>query len=151
MGKRFASFYRCLAFARFWNVKFWRSFIKCQYFNDGWTDFHKNILGFFRKPGKLGSHTESKWWPGRERWPKRPTDPVPCLMAVDERPKVSCLIPQGTLPDTGTNVPTLEHIFCRPWPHYFRHAISPNGMNTHSRSYRPHYYKELHHVSILTS
>jgi len=43
MGKRFVSFYRCLAFARFWKVKVWRSFIKCQYFNDGWTDFHKNI------------------------------------------------------------------------------------------------------------
>jgi len=43
MSKRFASFYRCLAFARFWKVKSWRSCIKCQYFNDGWTDFHKNI------------------------------------------------------------------------------------------------------------
>jgi len=70
MGKRFASFYRCLAFGRFWKVKFWRSFTKCQYFNDGWTDFHKNIYlyifiwGFFQKPGKPGSHTGSKWWPG---------------------------------------------------------------------------------------
>ena len=94
MGKRFASFYRCLAFARFWKVKFWRWFTKCQYINDGWTDFHKNIylyifiLGFFWKPEKLGSHTGSKWWPGDPdmkndpndpltRWPN---DPVPCLI-----------------------------------------------------------------------
>ena len=81
MGKRFASFYHCLAFARFWEVNFWRSFIKCQYFNDGWTDFHKNIylyifiFGFFRKPEKLGSHTGSKWRPGK-RWPRWPIDPV---------------------------------------------------------------------------
>jgi len=66
-GLPVASFYRCSVFARFWEVKFWRSSIKCQYFNDGWTDFHKNIylyifiLGFFRKPEKLGSHTGSKW------------------------------------------------------------------------------------------
>jgi len=93
MGKRFASLNHCLAFARLWKVKFWRSFIKCQYFNDGWTDFHKNIylyifiLGFFWKSEKLGSHTGSKWWPGNPdvkdnpndpltRWPN---DPVPCL------------------------------------------------------------------------
>ena len=93
MGKRFASFYRCLAFARFWKEKFWRSFIKCEYLNDGWTDFPQNIylyifiLGFFRKPEKLGFHTGSKWWPGDPdvkddsndpltRWPN---DPVPCL------------------------------------------------------------------------
>jgi len=31
---------------------------------------------FFRKPEKLGSHTGSKWWPGRERWLKWPIDPV---------------------------------------------------------------------------
>jgi len=48
------------------------------------------ILGFFRKPEKLGSHTGSKWWPGDPdekddpndpltRWPN---DPVPCLMSV---------------------------------------------------------------------
>jgi len=99
MGKRFASFYRCLAFARFWNVKFWRSFIKCQYFNEGWTDFHKIyifILGFFRKPEKkLWSHTGSKWWPGDPdvkddpltRWP---SDPVPCL---DSRRRVNAWRP----------------------------------------------------------
>ena len=96
MGKRFASFYHCLAFAGFWKVKFWRSFIKRQYFNDGWTDFHKNIhlyifiLGFFRKPDKLGSHTGSEWWPGDPdvkddpndpltRWPN---DPVTCMAAI---------------------------------------------------------------------
>ena len=99
MGKRFASFYRCLAFARFWKVKFWRSFIKCQYFNDGWTDFHKNIylyifiLGFFSKTGKTRVTHRVKMitrWPGDPdvkddpndpndpltRWPN---DPVPCL------------------------------------------------------------------------
>ena len=77
MGKRFDCFYRCLAFARFWKVKFWRSFIQCQYFNDDWADFHKNIylyLGlFFRKPEKLGSHTGSEWWPGD---PHVKVDPV---------------------------------------------------------------------------
>jgi len=49
-GQEVASFYRCLALACLWKVKFWRSFIKCQYCNDGWTDFHKNIylyLGLF--------------------------------------------------------------------------------------------------------
>ena len=73
--------------------------IYCQYFNDGWTDFHKNIyryiviLGFFRKPEKLGSHTGSKWWPGDPdvkddpndpltRWPN---DPVSCLVAKCKR------------------------------------------------------------------
>ena len=46
------------------------------------------ILGFFRKPEKLGSHTRSKWWPGDQdvkddpndpltRWPN---DPVACLV-----------------------------------------------------------------------
>jgi len=80
-------------------VKFWRSFIKYQYFNDGWTDFHKKYtsylyLGLFRKTEKLGSHTGSKWWPGDPdvkddpndpltRWP---IDPVPCLMAMTNRP-----------------------------------------------------------------
>jgi len=85
MGKRFASFYRCLAFARFWKVKFWRPFIECQYFNDCWTDFHKNIylyifiLGFFWKPEKTWVTHWVKMmtrWPGRERWPKWPFDPV---------------------------------------------------------------------------
>jgi len=38
------------------------------------------ILGIFRKPEKLWSHTGSKWWPGRERWPKWPTKLVPCLV-----------------------------------------------------------------------
>ena len=94
MGKRFASF--SSLFARFWKVKFWRSFIKCQYFNDGWTDFHKNIylyifiLGFFSKTGKLGSHTGSKWWPGDPDVKDDPDDPftrwlndlVPCLQCM---------------------------------------------------------------------
>ena len=79
MGKRFAGFYRCLAFACFWEVKFWRSFIKCQYFSDGWTDVHKNIylyLGLFfenRKnsgltPGQNDDLVTRTWkmthWPG---------------------------------------------------------------------------------------
>ena len=85
MGKRFATFYRCLAFARFWKVKFWRSFIKCQYFNDGWMDFHKNIylymfiLGVFSKTRKTRVSHRVKImtrWPRWERWPKWPTDPV---------------------------------------------------------------------------
>ena len=99
-GQEVWQFYHCLAFARFWKVKFWRSFIKCQYFNDGWTDFHRNIyfyifgvMGIFRKPEKLGSHTGSKWWLGDPdvkddpddpltRWPN---DPVPCLDASTRR------------------------------------------------------------------
>ena len=70
---------------RFWKVKFWRSFIKCQCFNDGLTDSHKNIylyifiLGFFSKTGKTRVSYRVKWmtrWPGRERWPKWPGDPM---------------------------------------------------------------------------
>ena len=87
MGKRFASLYRCLAFARFWKVKFWRSFIKCQYFNDGWTDFHKIYIfislswAFFenrKNSGLTPGHNDDPvtQWPGRERWPKWPIDPV---------------------------------------------------------------------------
>ena len=93
MGKRFASFYRCLAFARFWKVKFWRSFIKCQYFNDGWTDFHKKnhtfILGFFRNRKTRVSHPVKMMtrWPGHPDVENDPNDPltrwpsdrVPCL------------------------------------------------------------------------
>jgi len=83
MGKRFASFCHCSAFARFWKGKFWRSVIKCQWcFYDGWTDFHKNIylyifiLGFFSKTGKTRVSHRVKMmtrWIGRERWP---IDPV---------------------------------------------------------------------------
>jgi len=47
MGKRVASFYRFLAFARSRKVKFWRSHIKCQYFNDRWTDFHKKYISLY--------------------------------------------------------------------------------------------------------
>ena len=86
MGKRFASFHRCVAFARFWKVKFWRSFIKRQYFSDSWDGFsQKNIylyLGLFSKTGKTWvSHWVKMMtrWPRRERWPKWPGDPVPCL------------------------------------------------------------------------
>jgi len=87
MGSRSASFYRCLAFARFWKVEFWRSFIKCQYFNDGWTDFHKiyisiyHYLVLFSKTGKTRVSHRVKMmtrWPWREKWPKWPGDPVPC-------------------------------------------------------------------------
>ena len=99
MGKKkLVSFYRCLAFARFWKVKFWRSFIKCQYFNDGWADFHKYalyryifIMGFFRKSKKTRISHRVKMM---TRWPddldvkddpndpltRRPNDPGPCLL-----------------------------------------------------------------------
>ena len=90
MGKRFASFYfyHCLAFARFWKVKFWKSFIKCQYFNDGWTDFHKNISlswAFFENrkssgltPGQNDDPVTRTWKITQmTRWPN---DPVPCLV-----------------------------------------------------------------------
>ena len=91
MGKRFASFYRCLAFACFWKVKFWKSSIKCQYFNDGWTDFQKKIyifvLGFFWKPEKLWSHNMMTRWPGCERWP---VDPVPCLVCSIDMQRSIC-------------------------------------------------------------
>ena len=87
-GQRFASFYCRLAFARFWKVKFWRSFIKCKYFNDGWTDFHKNIylyLGLFSKTGKtLVSHRVkmvTRTWK-MTHWPN---DPVPCLVHTTSR------------------------------------------------------------------
>ena len=52
-------------------LKFWRSLIKCQYFNDGSTDFHKNILT--RKnsgltPGQNDDPVTWTWkmthWPG---------------------------------------------------------------------------------------
>ena len=85
MGRRFASFYRRLAFARVWKVKFCRPFVRCQYFNDGWTDFHKNIylyifiLDFYSKTVKTRVSRRVKMmtrWPGRERWPKRPIYPV---------------------------------------------------------------------------
>jgi len=47
-------------------------------------------LAFFRKPGKLGSHTGSKWWPGDpdvEDDPNDPltrwlNDPVSCLLTT---------------------------------------------------------------------
>jgi len=74
MGKRFASFYRCSAFARFWKVKFYRSFIKCQYFNDGWTAFHENLylyLGLFSKTGKNSGLT-----PGQNDDPDVEDDPL---------------------------------------------------------------------------
>ena len=99
-GQQVCQFYRCLAFARFWEVKVWRSFIKCQYFSHGWTDFHKKIyiylylyLGhFFRNPEKNSGLTPGQnddpvtRWPGHEddpndpltRWP---SDPVPCLVS----------------------------------------------------------------------
>jgi len=86
VGKRFASFYRCLAFARFWKVNFWRSFIKCKHFNDDRLDGFSQIyislylyLGFFSKTGKTRVSHRVKMmtrWPGRESWPKWPIDPV---------------------------------------------------------------------------
>jgi len=101
-GQEVANFYRCLAFARFWKAKFWRSFIKCQYVNDGWTDFHKIYiyiylylyLGLFSKTGKKTrvSHRVKMM----TRWPVDPdvkddpndpltrwsNDPVLCLVWI---------------------------------------------------------------------
>ena len=126
-GQEVCQFYRCLAFARFCKVKFWRSFIKCQYFNDGWTDFHKNIYlyleFFFRKPEKLGSHTGSKWRLGdpvtrTERWPKWPIDPVtqwPSSMsdtnwtAVQSCPWVHFVLPDPTQPISWLTQPNPTH------------------------------------------
>jgi len=73
-GQRFASFYCCLAFARFWKVKFWRSFIKCKYFNDGWTDFHQKYISlswaFFE------NRKNSGFTPGQNGDPDVKDDPV---------------------------------------------------------------------------
>jgi len=55
MGKWFPRFYRCVAFARLWEVNLRRLFIKCQYLNDGWTDFYKNIY-----PYKITEYSSSK-------------------------------------------------------------------------------------------
>jgi len=64
-------------------VKFWTSFIKCQYFNDGWRRIFTKVFisislswAFFRKPEKLGSHTGSKWWPIDRvtQWPSSMSD-----------------------------------------------------------------------------
>ena len=76
MGKRFASFYRCLAFVHFWEVKFWRSLWRLDGFSQKNIYLYIFILGFFRKPGKLGSHTGSKWWPGDPDVKDDPNDPV---------------------------------------------------------------------------
>jgi len=120
-GQRFASFYCCLAFARFWKVKFWRSFIKCKYFNDGWTDFHKNIylyifiLGFFRKPKKtLVSHrvkmVTRTWkmthWPGDPMtqfhvWSTQPVDTVRKKRKSAPQTTILCLARNN--PETNTD------------------------------------------------
>jgi len=97
MGKRFASFYRCLAFTRFWSVKFWRSFIKClfQWRLYGFSQKYISLylyLRLFSKTGKTRVSHRVKMmtrWPGDPdvkddpndpltRWPN---DPVPCLLA----------------------------------------------------------------------
>ena len=97
-GQEVWQFYHCLAFARFWKVKFWRSFIKCQYFNDGWTDFHKKRYIFIslvswaffenRKnsgltPGQNDDSVTRTWkMTQMTHWPN---DPVPCLDASTRR------------------------------------------------------------------
>jgi len=74
MGKMFASFYSCLVFASFWKVKFWRSLIKCQYFNDGWADFHKKYislylyLGFFENRKNSGLTPDQTEDPVTRTW-----------------------------------------------------------------------------------
>jgi len=100
MGKRFASFYRCLASARFWKVKFWRLVIKRQYFNDGWMDYHKNIYifilpwAFFENRKTRVSHRVKMMtrWPGRERWPIDPVTQWPISMSGRQQtsPPVRC-------------------------------------------------------------
>jgi len=123
-ARGFASFYRCLAFARFWKVKFWRSFINCQYFNNDWTDFHKKIYifislswDFFSKTGKTRVSHRLKMmtrWPGRERWPRWPNDPVtqwPSSMSDTRLLWNWVAIAQGTL--------SWQPSFCLLNPHYF--------------------------------
>ena len=169
MSKRFASFYRCLAFAGFWKVKFWRSFIKCRYFNDGWTDVHKNIyldifiLGFFRKPEKLGSHTGSKWWLGDpdvkddpndthlpgEWWPN---DPVPCLAASTQPVQVPVPVLESQVP---VWVPLLEIDIT----FLFKAAkvevskallLKPDWIIIDKRSKPAHCYSSLHIRTVVT-
>ena len=45
------------------------------------------ILGFFRKPEKLGSHTRSEWWPCDPDVKDDPNDPVPCLVYITLNPR----------------------------------------------------------------
>jgi len=58
MGKRFASFYRCLAFARFWKLNFEDHLLNVNISMTVGRIFTKNIylyiiiLGFFSKTGK---------------------------------------------------------------------------------------------------
>ena len=77
-------------------------------------------LGFFRKPEKLGSHTGSKWWPGCERWPKWPGDPVPCLACAICPPDFythAYLNNQKNCPRLRTeDSPDSVIIFANPWP-----------------------------------
>ena len=85
-------FYRWLAFARFWKVKFWRSFIKCQYSMTVGRIFTKMyifrpILGFFRKPENSGLTPGQNDDPVTRTWKMTqmtqwPNDPVPCLLTV---------------------------------------------------------------------
>jgi len=58
MGKRFASFYRCLAFARFWKSKILKIIYQMSIFQWRLDGFPQNIylyifiFGFFSKTGK---------------------------------------------------------------------------------------------------
>ena len=76
-------FYRCLAFGRFWKVKFWRAFIKCQFqwrfygFSQKYISVYL-YLGFFENrknsgltPGQNNDPVTQTWkmtqmthWPG---------------------------------------------------------------------------------------
>jgi len=81
------SFYRCLAFARFWKVTFEDHLLNVNISITVGRIFTKNIglylyifiLDFFSKTGKTRVSHRVKmmtWWPGRERWPKWPIDPM---------------------------------------------------------------------------
>jgi len=97
MGKMFASFYRCLAFARVWKVKFWGPFINVnisitvgRILTKKYIYLYIFYLGLFFENWKtLDLHQVNIMtrWPGCERWSKWqltwwPNDPVPCLVMV---------------------------------------------------------------------
>jgi len=46
---------------------------------------------FFRKLEKLGSHTGSKWWPGRKRWPTDQETQWPSSMSAAVLLKFACI------------------------------------------------------------
>ena len=106
------------------------------------------ILGIFSKTGKTQVSHQVKmmtWWPGHERWPKWPTDPVPCLAgmpswtvttsAIDlqtlgKMEEHCCSLRQSSLtcwgsPKKSTSTPRLRSCreftesVCRLWRHFW--------------------------------